>query len=746
MLISRSRWLWTALLGASLCRAEPAGPGGPLAHLALLDGASGYEGAVLDYVRQAVGGKQEIDNTGSLTATFGAGAPHTLLIAGLDEPGYLVSAITADGYLRVHRLSPTPPHRSFDGFFIAQPVRVTTAAGKAINGVVAALSVHLQSERSISPRVDTPEQMYVDIGARSEREARQAGVDILDPITLEKPWTVLGASGDRVSAPWISGRAGSAVLVELARRLQRSPPAGAVTLAFVSQQYAGNQGLARLMERTSADRVVWIKHGGNPKPAVAPAGDRQPQTADALAALAAKRKLDLDRDTSDRLVVPAFAKEEIFQHPERVATLTVGVEHAGTPVEVISLATLDKITSLLAEFAGIPGPAPPPADEPPLAGPSPTGTLPARPLPPGPSQTGPPPAAPLPAKPLPPGPPAAEHPGAEHPPAEAARATTLEALSEIYGVSGREGAVRQAIQESLPAWARRASRVDQKGNLIVDLGEKPERLFLSHMDELGFEVVEVADDGKLRAESHGGGNAELYEFHPGMVHTESKSLPAILLESRGGLSPRVEVDIGAGSAQEAEARGVHVGSTATIRKQLRTLLGSRANSRSFDDRIGCAVLVDTLRSLKREEIKRPTWFVFTVEEEVGLRGAEALAAAVHPKEVYPLDTFVSSDSPLESQRFAGARLGQGFVIRAMDSSGLTPRTAAARVADLARRHGIPVQYGVTSGANDGSRFVTGGAVNIPLGWPLRYSHSPAEVSDLADVDALRKIVRLLATE
>jgi putative aminopeptidase FrvX len=77
---------------------------------------------------------------------------------------------------------------------------------------------------------------------------------------------------------------------------------------------------------------------------------------------------------------------------------------------------------------------------------------------------------------------------------------------------------------------------------------------------------------------------------------------------------------------------------------------------------------------------------------------------------------------------------------------MTPRAAVLRVADLARRLGIPVQYGVTAGANDGSQFVVGGAVNIPLSWPLRYSHSPAEVADTADIDALRRILRALATE
>ncbi len=662
--------------------------------LATLDGASAYEREVLEYVRSNLAGRQEVDNSGSLTVTFGSGKPHTLLIAGLDEPGYVVSAITEDGYLRLHRLAATAPHHNFENFFLGQAVRVSTAAGKKLSGVVAAPSVHLQSERGSSARADHPENFYVDIGARSRREALEAGADLLDAVTLEKLCTELGDAG-RLSAPWISGRAGAAILLGLGRRLAAAAPAGTVTLAFVSQQYSGHRGLARVAGRVEADRVVWIRPGGSARPAVAPASDERPQTADALAALAKRRKLDLDRDTAERLLVPAFASEDIWPRPERVASLTVGVEHPGTPVEVVSKAALENLEALLTEFAGIRGaPQRPPADRSP----------------------------------------------------ETPSRTTLAALVETYGVSGAEGRVRDAIRALLPEWARRASRVDEKGNLIVALAPKPERLFIAHMDELGFEVTEVQPDGKLWAETRGGGTPEFSEWHAGMLHTEKRSLPAILLGGFGGLRHRVQVDFGARSAAETAALGVKAGDTVSIRKKYRALLNGRVTARSLDDRAGCALLVETLRSLEPGEIRRPAWFVFSVQEEIGLKGAEFLAESVQPAEVYAIDTFVSSDSPLESQRIAGARLGDGFVIRAIDSSGITPRAAVMRVVELARRHGIPVQYGVTSGANDGSKFVNGGAVNVPLGWPLRYSHSPGEVADLADIAALGKIVRALAVE
>ena len=105
---------------------------------------------------------------------------------------------------------------------------------------------------------------------------------------------------------------------------------------------------------------------------------------------------------------------------------------------------------------------------------------------------------------------------------------------------------------------------------------------------------------------------------------------------------------------------------------------------------------------------------------------------------------VVADSPLESKRFADAKLGAGFVIRAVDNSNVAPVNEVARVVDLATKNGIPVQYGVTGGGNDGSVFLRYGSVDIPLGWPLRYSHSPAEVIDTRDVDSLARIVTAIA--
>ena len=115
-----------------------------------------------------------------------------------------------------------------------------------------------------------------------------------------------------------------------------------------------------------------------------------------------------------------------------------------------------------------------------------------------------------------------------------------------------------------------------------------------------------------------------------------------------------------------------------------------------------------------------------------------------PDFVFAIDTFVSADGPLESKRFGDAILGQCFVVRAVDNSNVVPRDLAVRVVSMAKAAAIPAQYGVTGGGNDGAASLLYGATDIAMGWPLRYSHSPGEVVDVRDVEALGKIITAIA--
>jgi putative aminopeptidase FrvX len=166
--------------------------------------------------------------------------------------------------------------------------------------------------------------------------------------------------------------------------------------------------------------------------------------------------------------------------------------------------------------------------------------------------------------------------------------------------------------------------------------------------------------------------------------------------------------------------------------------------------MGCAALILALRRLDRTRLKHPVIFVFSVREEIGLEGAEAVANQLGTsggvRRVHAIDTFVSADSPLELTNFAVAPLGAGAVARALDNSSITPPASVDSLAQLARTRNIALQIGTTNGGNDGSTFTQYGVIDVPMGWPLRYSHSPAEVVDLKDLLSLADLVRAVAED
>jgi putative aminopeptidase FrvX len=177
------------------------------------------------------------DNLGNTWVTIGSGAPHRLIVAPIDEPGYVVSEITADGYLRVQRLPQAPPNPVFDALHFAQPIWVMTRDGKYVNGVFAGLSVHLQPGRMNAPKMNHVEELYVDIGAGSAAEVRAAGVDLLDPIALQRNSFKVGDSG--VAGAATGEETGVNILLRLLGQGREIKAKGTTTIACVTQQWTG---------------------------------------------------------------------------------------------------------------------------------------------------------------------------------------------------------------------------------------------------------------------------------------------------------------------------------------------------------------------------------------------------------------------------------------------------------------------------------------------------------------------------
>jgi putative aminopeptidase FrvX len=326
----------------------------------------------------------------------------------------------------------------------------------------------------------------------------------------------------------------------------------------------------------------------------------------------------------------------------------------------------------------------------------------------------------------------------------------LKTLVESYGVSGMEAPVREVVRGMLPAWAR--PRVDSAGNLWVTAGRgEPTVVLVAHLDEVGFEVTAIREDGILEVTRRGGIFPSLWAGRPALVHGGRFPVPGVFqpldstITARGD-SVGLRVDVGATTSRQVGSLGIRVGYTVTSPKEYVRLAGERATARSFDDRVGSAAQVMALRRLDPDKLPHAVIFLWSVREEIGLEGAYAAARALglRTARVHAIDTFVSADSPLEPQAFGVAPLGRGPVARALDNSSVTPPALLDSLVALADARGIPLQVGATNGGNDGSAFAQFGVPDVPIGWPLRYSHSPVEVVDLRDVAYLAELVQAVA--
>jgi len=689
--------------------------------------------------------KPHTDSLGDVIVTLGSGSPHRLIVAPIDEPGFVVSGITAQGYLNLQRLPQVGNLPLFNELYAAQPVKIGTAPHKWINGSVAGLSIHLLPQRQHPPSMADLDNMYVDVGATSDAQARNAGADVLSPVALDRK--LYQMANGRLASPAIGDRFGAAALLQLLAALDPSKLKGSVSFAFVTQQWLGARGFQRVLQEQKPDELIYV--GRLIRPALAAQSRRQPEQAEQntgftrkpgegvliaqenleaeasglaaeLKGLAAKNNIRVQTDFS-ALPLPRGGYLPQPRLPDRTVHLAVATAWPSTPAEYIDSHDLVALVQLLSNY---------------LAGSSAQIQI----------------AAP---EPLP-----APAPGSR-PSAAPSDEAVLKHVVETYGVSSHEGNVTREIAQLLPAWAK--PQTDAAGNLILRWGsgnsKGPRIAVVAHQDEIGYEVHAILPDGRLELASKGGGVLAYFLGHPALVHSANGMHPGVMELPEGWDKPAFQwprgprqmfhMDVGATSAQDVAQLGIKTGDFVSIPKQYRKLLAPRASARAFDDRVGCAALIAATWPLGPNLPGRDVTFIWSTGEELGLEGAAAAAKALAaegraPDFVFAIDTFVSSDSPLESTRFADGLLGKGFVVRAVDNSNVVPRNLAQKIVSMARSAAIPVQYGVTNGGNDGAAFLLYGSTDVALGWPLRYSHSPAEVIDLRDLDALAKIVATVA--
>ncbi|MBQ7383593.1 MAG: M42 family metallopeptidase [Clostridia bacterium] len=319
---------------------------------------------------------------------------------------------------------------------------------------------------------------------------------------------------------------------------------------------------------------------------------------------------------------------------------------------------------------------------------------------------------------------------------------TLKALCLTPSVSGREEAIREKIKEMISPLTDECY-TDNLGNLIaVKHGSgsndtKKKIMLCAHMDEIGFIVTYIEEKGFIRVSTVGGIN--LVASSCSQVVSERGVKGALVPESgvkaADFSADKFVIDIGAKSRKEAERR-VKIGDFFVVAPSLTRLCGSRVCGRPIDDRIGCAVMIRLAEAMKDKPCSHDIYYAFSVQEEVGCRGAKPAAFGISPDYALVYDVTGTGDTlgakPME------CAIGGGAAIKIKDSSVICHTEVVDRLRSAAEKNKIPYQLEIlTYGGTDTSAIqmsgfgCRAGALSIPT----RYIHSSVETADLADAEA-----------
>ncbi len=314
----------------------------------------------------------------------------------------------------------------------------------------------------------------------------------------------------------------------------------------------------------------------------------------------------------------------------------------------------------------------------------------------------------------------------------------IKELSQAYGPSGREEEVRSLIQGELQGKVEDVY-TDSLGNLVAVREGKGKRIMVAaHMDEIGLIVTHVDDEGFLRFSSIGG-------LLPTSVMGRRFLLPGGIRATVGveksedlkDLSfKKMYLDIGARDKKEA-LKEVGIGHMAVFESSF-AAVGSRFSGKAMDDRIGCAVL---LKALEEVQTHNEIYFVFTVQEEVGLRGARTSAYRLNPEIGLAVDVTRSGDTPEAHKMAVG--LGKGPAVKVKDTSMIAHPRVKERMMAVAEKEGIPYQLEVLErGGTDagGIHMTREGIPSGVMSIPCRYIHTAAEMVDAGDVDYARRFL------
>ena len=332
----------------------------------------------------------------------------------------------------------------------------------------------------------------------------------------------------------------------------------------------------------------------------------------------------------------------------------------------------------------------------------------------------------------------------------------LKRLAELDGVSGFEQAVRDYMRAELEGMVE--FQQDNLGSLICKkpgTEDHPRIMIPAHMDEIGFVVKDVDETGCLSFSPLGGWLDQVLLGHQVTVKTRKGDLAGVIgctpphlmpAEERSKLIKRKKmfIDVGARDKKQAQERfGIRTGDPIVPRQEFVQLKNPQyLMAKAWDDRSGCALVIDALRSLRRVRHPNTVFGVGTVQEEVGTRGAETSADVVEPDFCLALDVGLATDVPgVEGE--IKVSLGKGPILYMQDAGTISHLRLREFVLSVAERGDIPLQLSLIEGGATDARAIqlhARGVASVVLGLPTRYIHSHAGIIHTDDYDAMLKLL------
>ncbi|MGN7941809.1 M42 family metallopeptidase [Virgibacillus sp. 6R] len=327
-------------------------------------------------------------------------------------------------------------------------------------------------------------------------------------------------------------------------------------------------------------------------------------------------------------------------------------------------------------------------------------------------------------------------------------------LTEIPGTSGNEHQVRAFMRKELEPLSDEIIQ-DKLGSIFgVRYGKKEDPVIMvaGHMDEVGFMVTQITDNGMLRFQPLGGWWSQVMLAQQVQIITENGpvigvigSIPPHLLSEAQRNKPmdikNMLIDIGADDREDAKKIGIKPGQQIVPISPFTPLANpKKILAKAWDNRYGCGLAIELLKETKNETLPNTLYSGATVQEEVGLRGAQTAATMINPDIFFALDAGPANDMSGDKKEFG--QLGKGAVLRIYDRSMVTHRGLREYILDMAETHNIPYQYFVSQGGTDAGRVHVSnkGVPSAVIGVCARYIHTSGSIMHVDDYAAAKELL------